>query len=388
MKKSPLAIHDAHIWMNCTGSVSISEKYPAIESGEGVSEARLEGRAFHEVSRSLLEFHKCNEQIVKTDFVGTLSNDNILITDEIFEAAVDYTDDVYIYCKKHDILNDLHIEEYIDTNHLSPDTYGYIDSWVFNPKTMMLAIWEGKYGHRFVDVFQHWQLLIYLSGILEELKIADQKINVQFRIAQPRNFNGNGPIREWLTVASDLKAYFNMVTAKADNARSGGSCNVGMWCHDCTGRYACKTLQNANYQGIDYQRNAEGILLTGVDLSLELKILNKAEIALKARKSGLEEQALAEFKKGKPLPFFNVEQGYGNKRWKKDTPHAEVIAMGDMMDIDLRKPVQLDTPTQALKKGIDESVIKEYSETPKTKLKLVEDNGAIHRERFSKIKGT
>ena len=74
--------------------------------------------------------------------------------------------------------------------------------------------------------------------------------------------------------------------------------------------------------------------------------------------------------------------GYGRSRWRKDTPIDEVIMMCDLMGIDARKPVTLDTPAQILKKGIDESVISLYSETPMTGFKLVEDNGAKARNTF------
>jgi hypothetical protein len=124
--------------------------------------------------------------------------------------------------------------------------------------------------------------------------------------------------------------------------------------------------------------------LTGHHLALELRILKRAERTLKARLSGLEEQALAEIRNGKILPGFVTKQGYGNKRWRKDTPSDEVIMMGDLMGVDVRKPVTLDTPAQVLKKGIDASVIELYSETPMTSMKLVEDNGAKARNVFRK----
>lgn len=391
MKKSPLAIHDANLWMNCTGSVALSKKFPAIESGDGVSEARLEGRAFHEVAQSLLELAKNpNITLVKLE-PGTMSKDGIVITDEIYDAAVEYATDVIDYCIEHDVLKHLHIEEFVDTEHLSDDTYGYVDAWVFNPKTMTLTVWEGKFGHRFVEVFENWQLIIYVSGILEQMAVngrTDQKIKVDMRVIQPRCFTCQGTVRSWECLACDLRAHVNTVIANAYQAREGGVCKVGAWCHDCSGRYGCSTLQQVNYKGMDYQKSAEGVSLHGSDLALELRLLNRAEVALKARKSGLEEQGLAEFRNGQPLPGFTTQQGYGRKRWKKDTPHEEVIAMGDLMEIDLRKPVELDTPTQALKKGIDESVIIEYSETPKTKIKLVEDDGSKARQVFSNIKGT
>jgi hypothetical protein len=77
------------------------------------------------------------------------------------------------------------------------------------------------------------------------------------------------------------------------------------------------------------------------------------------------------------------DSGKGRERWKKDVPHAEVIMMGDLLGVDIRKPVEMDTPAQVRKKGIDESVIAEYSETPMTALKLVEVDGAKIRQIFN-----
>ena len=56
--------------------------------------------------------------------------------------------------------------------------------------------------------------------------------------------------------------------------------------------------------------------------------------------------------------------------------------MGDMLRHDLRntKPI---TPKQALKLGIDEAVITEYSSTPRTGLTLVPDNGNKAKQLFT-----
>lgn len=389
MKKSPLAIHDANLWANCTGSVAMSEKFPAIESGDGVSEARLEGRAFHEVAQSLLD----NAQFINLPVlaVDSMSKDGIVITDEIYDGAVEYTNDVLSYCDDNKLsYENIHIEEFIDTDHLSDDTYGYIDAWVFNPKSKTLVLWEGKFGHRYVDAFENWQMVCYVSGIIEAMLIDNINVTglkIDMRVAQPRCFTGGDTIRSWLCSNDELKAHVTTVITAAFQARNGGTCKVGNWCHHCPGRYGCSTLQGVNFQGMDYQSSAEGRSLHGSDLALELRLLNRFEIALKARKSGLEAQAIAEHQNGQGVPGFMIEQGYGRKRWKKDTNKAEVIAMGDMLGVDLRKPVELDTPSQALKKGVDESVIIEYSETPRTKVKLVEFNDSKARQVFSAIKG-
>jgi hypothetical protein len=114
-----------------------------------------------------------------------------------------------------------------------------------------------------------------------------------------------------------------------------------------------------------------------------LKLLRRAQKAIEYRLSGLEEQAIHELSNGGLVSYFSTERGKGRERWKKDVPHAEVIMMGDLLGVDIRKPVEMDTPAQVRKKGIDESVIAEYSETPMTALKLVEVDGAKIRQIFN-----
>lgn len=390
MSKSTLLASGADTWVNCTGSVKLSQQFPAIESGEGTSEARLEGRAFHEVAQRILESFKApgSELISSSHIVGTLSKDNIVITDEIYDGALEYSNDVLRICNINGTLRDLHIEEQIDLSCIYLGMYGYIDCWLFDKAAATLYVWEGKFGHRKVDAFENWQLITYVEGILRQLGInghMDQNINVSMRVSQPRSFRSGGTTDMWDCKASELRGYINTVIAAANESYSDTAiCKVGRQCEYCPARYACDTLQQASYGSLDYIGNVEGVTLTGHHLALELRILKRAERTLKARLSGLEEQALAEIRNGKILPGFVTKQGYGNKRWRKDTPSDEVIMMGDLMGVDVRKPVTLDTPAQVLKKGIDASVIELYSETPMTSMKLVEDNGAKARNVFRK----
>ncbi len=387
MKESPLKLSDANLWVNCTGAIELCQKFDKLELSGEQSEARLDGRAFHEVAQSILNNFKdpVANQILP---VGWMSGDSVLIADEIFESAKVYADDVMAYCNTDKLRDDLQVEKRVCTDHLSDDTYGFVDAYVYDPQTMTLTVWEGKYGHSYVSEFENWQLISYVSGILEEMVIngiSDQMISVDMRVAQPRCFSSPS-VRSWKCKASDLRAHVNTIIAAAAQALNAGQCKVGTWCGTCPARHVCTTLQRVNYQGIDYESNAQGNLLSGNDLSLELTILRRAETALKARLSGVESQVLSDIKRGNSIPGFTSQQGYGRKRWKKDTPVDEVIAMGDMMDIDLRKPVQLDTPAQAIKKGLGESVISMYSETPLGKVKIVEQNNDELRRTFQNVK--
>lgn len=387
MSKSPLIASNANTWVNCTGQVQLSLQYPAIESGDGVSEARLEGRAFHEVSQNILEsFKKPSGKLVnRFETVGTLSKDGIVITDEIYDGALEYSTDVFKVCNSTGMLRYIQIEEHVDLSGVFPSMYGYVDCWLYDEQNHKLYVWDAKFGHRSVDAFENWQLITYVVGILESLGIDDDNLTISLRVAQPRSYKNTGCIDEWLCTLSELRVYIETVKSAAIEAYSdSATCKTGKQCLTCSARYACGELQQVSYTSMDYLQNVEGVSLTGHHLALELRLLKRAQDAIKSRLSGLEEQALSELASGGTLPGFATRQGFGRRRWRKDTPVEEVIMMGDLMNVNVRKPDNLDTPAQVLKKGIDESVIDMYSETPMTGLKLVEDDGSKARNVFRK----
>jgi hypothetical protein len=83
---------------------------------------------------------------------------------------------------------------------------------------------------------------------------------------------------------------------------------------------------------------------------------------------------------GRDVPGWIQEPTYGRKKWI--APASDVAALGDMMGVDLRKPVDVVTPNQAVKKGVDETVITAYCETPRTGFKIAPDNGNKAKQVF------
>lgn len=390
MNKSPLAPHGAGRWVHCTGSVKLSQQFPAIPT-EKQSEAALEGRAFHEVAEGILKGYKGDTEALmsRTDVVDTLSKDNILITDEIYDAAVEYTNDVLKFCNRTGSLRALHIEDRIELDDITEGMYGYCDAWCFDVKTMTLVVWDAKFGHRRVEAFENWQLITYAFGILERLKVnghTDQAITVSLRVAQPRVFHHDGCVSVWDVNAADLRAYFNSLIGAAYEAYSDDAkCVTSNECYYCPARYACDTFRNSTMSGVDYVGDVTGVSLSGHDLAIQLRILQRAQKQIKALLSAYEEQAISQLRNGEQVPGYSCEAGKGRKRWKKDTPVDEIIMMGELMGVDPRKPVDLDTPTKLIKLGIDESVINLYSETPSTGMKLVEMSADKIRNIFRNI---
>ena len=82
-------VSDAGVWMNCNGSFRAQQAYPPLDVEP--SQSRLEGRACHEVAQKLFRNEPFGE------LVGSLSKDGIVITDELFDAAREYFNEVWLF---------------------------------------------------------------------------------------------------------------------------------------------------------------------------------------------------------------------------------------------------------------------------------------------------
>lgn len=354
---------DALQWMKCNGSHAAQLCHPG-PPGE-LSQSKLEGRACHEVAQKLFR----NEPF--GDIVGSLSQDGIVITQELFEAAREYYNDVWGYCNSHGIpRSDMQVEKPVSLEHHLPGWFGIPDVAVRNTSLNHLIIWDGKFGHSLVEAYEHWSMILYAGALIQNGDGFEPDI-IEMRIVQPRGFHSEGTVRKWCLTMDELSDYLSQIDIALHEVMSESPlCTPGPQCKNCTARAHCDALQRAGYDNIDYVGQLQTHTLSGHSLGVELKLLQRAQEMIKMRLSGLEEQALHEIKQGQHVPFFSAKPAYGRKRWKKEIPLEQVIMMGDLMGQDLRKPVELDTPAQCIKKGIDPAVVEQYAETPSTGVKL------------------
>lgn len=378
-------VHDANDWMRCYGSAQARNLFPALDSEP--SESKLEGRACHEAAQQLLERWRKGGVLDFSGIVGSLSKDGIVITQELFDAAYEYVNDVAKFCDFNFLNKELRVEQRVDLSRWLPGWYCIPDAWTYDASGNTLMVWDAKFGHSLVEVFENWQLLIGAFGIIQGLELpghVQDAVKLDLRVIQPRGFHRDGPIRKWFVTAKDVSHYWRVLheTLPIVTGESPPT-TFGPQCKNCSARANCDTLTRVGYEGIDFAGKLQTHKLTGHNLGVDLKLLRRAQKAIEYRLSGLEEQAIHEIGNGELVSYFSTERGKGRERWKKDVPHAEVIMMGDLLGVDIRKPVELDTPAQCRKKGIDESVIAAYSETPMTALKLVEVDGAKIRQIFN-----
>lgn len=187
----------SHEWHHCKASHVMQEGLPNDDS-----DAAREGTAAHWVASEILLSYIETSLEVKTpnDFIGTLAPNDVYIDEEMTDAARTYANDVLDYCNKTGLLQHLHVEEEMNLDHIYPGMTGTPDCWVYNAAGHELVVWDFKYGHGYVDVFENPQLIIYASGAVE-LSTTDPSnsswLKMRLRIAQPRCFSGEGVIREW-----------------------------------------------------------------------------------------------------------------------------------------------------------------------------------------------
>lgn len=365
----------AYRWVACAGSVTLEAQFPQDEGEEA-----QEGTAAHEVAMILLGLGYLVD-------VGYVTTNGRVVDEAMREGAIMFAESVRDRMLK--VGNDgflPRIEQPVKSPQIHPDCWGTPDVVLHQPTISMLDIWEYKYGHDFVEVFENWQLLCYLSGVLDQIcaeKPGRELITtVRMHVVQPRSYHRDGPVRTWQVHATDLRAYFNILHGAAHRAMGVLPATAsGPQCTNCTAVHACDAAQRAALHAISYAGTAVPFNLPPTAAGRELQALKARREMMDARITGLEAQIVGDLKAGKFVPYWQLGSSTPREVWGK--PVEEVIALGDMLGVDLRKAPEAITPVQARVKGIDESVIRGYAFRPRGEVKLIPADVSDARKIFS-----
>jgi len=262
-------------------------------------------------------------------------------------------------------------------------TYGHI---------RVLRVGDYKFGHRYVDAFENFQLGAgYASGLMDRHRLndSDPDLYVEVIIVQPRNYHPDGHVRRWIVRAIDLRPLVN-IAYNAAHAALGAlpTARTGDHCLDCKARHACKVLQVNTAHLADFSQTGERVELPAWAIGQELTIVRDAIKRLEARETGLAAQAESYLRAGQAVPFYHMEPGRTVLTYFDDVRADELVGLGDLVNIELRRTLALKdkivTPTQAIQLGIDEAVMSSYAHRPRGKLKLARDNSVTARKVFLK----
>lgn len=375
---APLPPSSAHRWVKCALSASLEAAHPETEE----SPSSLEGTAAHWVNEQLLRGTPA--------VLDQQAPNGVAVTQQMLEGAEMVQSDI-VAALGHDFRSLLFIEQRVNIPRVHPtDNWGTPDyrAWIrMENGRLLLRVWDYKFGHGIVEVFENWQLLDYTAGLLDEAGVPDTEIVVEMIVIQPRAYHRDGPVRRWRVEASELRAYFNILQNAAARATWPNPLAAPDpdACEHCRGRAHCEALQREAYSAAD-----RGGLFGTIDLSpralgLELRELTRAKALLDARVSGLEEEAVAQIKRGQVVPGWVMESTPGRLAW--DKPDAEILALGQLFGLTLTKAPELITPTQAKAAAkaakLPESLFDAYAKRPAGAAKLKYDDGTMARLTFS-----
>lgn len=348
---SILSPSSAHIWKHCAAYPTMSRKYPWEES-----EAAKEGTAAHWVAWEIFFGRPVS--------IDDLTPNGMAVSQEMLDSAELFIGMLLSIAPQ----ESWNIEQPVDIFD-DLQCFGTPDAWAYIETTNTLTIADYKFGHRFVEEFENDQCVLYVKGIMDMLDIVDdQTLNVDIIIVQPRCYYRGEPVRTWHFKGSDIRGQINMLRMAGERALDidpKATTNPG--CGVCLARHDCPALQKATYADVETSTCSTPINITAQAAAIELKMLERAQQRMQARIDGLSTFVLSQVKSGQRVPHYQLSQSYGNRKWSLDD--KTVISVGDAFGHNLRKTGVV-TPSQAIKLGIDEAVIKEYSVVPMGELKL------------------
>jgi hypothetical protein len=287
------------------------------------------------------------------------------------------------------------------------DCWGVPDGWRWDPIAGVLKLLDYKYGFDIHDVFEHWQLIGYLAGILDTMKLRASQVMVEFVIVQPRAFHKDGPVRRWKIQADMLTAQINIAHSAAIatlppkpewNGKYEGytaKAKSGAHCLHCPARPVCGTFQAAVSEVLEMTGKP---VLSAMDhnaVGVQLALVHSAAKLLKAQETALEAQAEAMLRAGKRVPNYTMEPSAGAYKWNPDASLDEVMGLGALANppINMQNPglnvnsrcSPVMTPTQATKAGLPDAIVKHYATSFPGAMKLAPENLTEARRAFGDI---
>jgi hypothetical protein len=340
--------------------------YPDIPD-EADNDVREDGTAAHWLAAEM--WHG------RTPPVDTLSPNNRVCDEDMFDAV-----DLYIDGMRRADDAEWYVEQPVSCDAIYPGMRGTPDAWSYRPG--LLRVRDFKYGFRYVEVMENWQLICYAVSIAHQLKLPPDTL-VELQIVQPRSNHRDGPVRTWTTKLENLYPFAEKLRVAAYFAMQPlPPCTPNPGCVDCPGRHTCVALQASAYTALELSYSSVPLELEPLQVASELSKLKDAEKRLAARISGLEGQAEHMIKDGKVLPGWSLEATYARERYVEGGAES-IIGLAPLFGVTVTQPVKPLSPAK-VRKLLPAGVLAPFVHKPSTGVKLRKADKFQARKAFSK----
>jgi len=234
-KHAILSASSSDRWMNCPGSIKLSEGIP-----NTTSVYAREGSAAHSVAEACL-----NSGCDAEDMIDRPIKDypDIDCTEEMAEAVQLYLDTVRFDLAQYPHA-ELEVEMKFDLSHIYPECFGTNDALIYDPDTKKLIVYDYKHGRGVaVDAKDNKQLMYYATGALTGKHNRGIEI-IELVIVQPRCGHEDGPVRRAVLSPLELMDYVADLVEAAERTQVADPVFLaGDWCQFCPAAAICPTLR-------------------------------------------------------------------------------------------------------------------------------------------------
>ncbi len=323
----------AEIWVNCPGSVSLSEKAPEQVDGPYAEE----GTRAHEVFEYVLKYPKKDPR-------AKFKNKKLYPTD-MLEHCEQCAVTVQKYRPK--VAHEFLVERKVDLKWIDKDFGGTLDVTIL-VEFGILYIIDFKYGAGIpVDPEDNLQLISYALAVAHEYDYSFTKVILL--VVQPRAEHVDGPIRRWETNCKTLKEYaVKFKKAIAETKKKDAALIPGDHCRWCKAKSICTAISSKAVATIAPKavKSIEAMLPQAG--SIDAKKLPEVLDACSHLEKWIKEVRKQSFElvlSGKKISGWKMVAKRGRRAWldeEKVIKDAKISFASRAFDVKLKSPAQLE----------------------------------------------
>lgn len=338
----------AHRWLQCPGSIALSE---LVQAGDNSSPAAAEGTMLHEVTNYCLE----RDTAISDVPLHKLESKPDFLTDEQ-EEAVQFCIDKTQQIEGGTRLYEVRVNYGETLNQPASLAFGTGDVAIINGNH--LHIIDFKFGRRYVNPENNLQMSLYAFGVLEAVRaIGEDPDTVSMHIFQPRVSSEPTP---WTIPTSELDAA-PLKAAARQVITALESKHTPEWeeahlhpsesaCVFCPAKHICPKLRGLAHGAAERAPAAVDEFEGTKDMDEDLLSQEMANVPLlEAYIKAIQQETTRRLSLGQKVPGFKMIHGRkGNRKWGDERTTEEIAEFVRQQGLEnaYAKPSLL-SPTQA-----------------------------------------
>lgn len=333
-----LGASSADRWLNCPGSIRLSEGIPDV-----VTPYAREGTAAHALAERCLRKGLDPDVYLGTEIEG------VDVDEEMVEAVRVYVREVRAAVTSGSIL---HIETKFDLAPLHPPArmFGTADAVVYDPRARVLHVLDFKYGQgHAVSATGNPQLRYYALGAVVALRQRPERIRTT--IVQPRAAHPDGIVRSDEFGWAELVAFrARLIEGATRTLDPEAPLNAGPWCRFCRALPVCPAQRQMAVEVA--QREFDDIPKRGLPAPStltdeQLGVVLAAMEPMEAWFRSVRDFVRAKLERGESFPGWKLVPKRAVRRWTDPTAVLEWLTTNtDLTAEEMHKPPEIKSPAQ------------------------------------------